>query len=408
MAIFKGRAGQAGSIALALLLVSMASQAEEIAKPVHDMAKMWQTSLARQPLAVGATFDAQGRLWRASVNDGHVAVSHSDDLGKTYSAPVVVNPTPELVAADGENRPKILVATNGNVYLSWPRSLETPFAGDVRFSRSVDGGKSFAAPITVNDNRESIAHRFDSMGVNRRGQIYLAWLDKRDAEAAKTRGEKYSGISVYSAVSDDEGGSFKANVRVTEHSCECCRTAMAVDRDGVPVVVWRHVFDGNIRDHALARLDGKMSAVRLSHDNWNVAACPHHGPAISIGEDGVYHAAWFSNSSHQRGLFYAHSADQGKTFSAPFNFGKPAVQAAHPAVLSQGRRVHLAWKEFDGENTRIVAMHSRDGGKSWSAPMGLASTADTSDSPLLIAGNDRVYLSWNSKNEGYRLIEAAE
>ena len=38
----------------------------------HDMARIWQTALARQPLAVTATFDASGKLWQASVKDGHV------------------------------------------------------------------------------------------------------------------------------------------------------------------------------------------------------------------------------------------------------------------------------------------------------------------------------------------------
>jgi len=92
----------------------------------------------------------------------------------------------------------------------------------------------------------------------------------------------------------------------------------------------------------------------------------------------------------------------------PLNFGKPAVQAAHPALLSLGERVHLAWKEFDGEHTHIVAMSSGDGGKNWSAPASLASTADASDSPLLIERKGRVYLSWNTKNEGHRVIEAGK
>jgi len=191
-----------GWIAVACLAVSGAGfAAEPSAQPAtkqpHDMAKMWQTSLARQPLAATATFDAKGRLWLASVKDGHVMVSHSDDRGKTYSAPVTVNPEPEFIAADGENRPKILVAGNGNVYVSYTRPLETPFSGNVRFSRSVDGGKSFSAPITVNDNLEPITHRFDTMGINGRGQIYIAWLDKRDAAAAGKKGETFSGISVY-------------------------------------------------------------------------------------------------------------------------------------------------------------------------------------------------------------------
>ena len=378
------------------------------AKQPHDMAKMWQTSLARQPLAVTATFDAKGRLWLASVKDGHVTVSYSDDRSKAYSTPVLVNPEAEFVAADGENRPKILVGSNGNIYVSYTRSLETPFSGNVRFSRSVDGGKSFSAPITVNDNLDPFTHRFDSMGVNGRGQIYIAWLDKRDAAAANKKGEKYSGISVYYAVSDDEGKSFKANIKAADHSCECCRVAMAIDTDGYPVIAWRHVFDANIRDHALLKLDGKMAPVRLSHENWNIAACPHHGPSLSIASNGIYHATWFSNAPEQHGLFYALSSDQGKTFSSPLNFGNFDAQAAHPYVLSLGSRVYLAWKEFNGESTGILGMHSSDGGKSWSAPGKLATTSDVSDSPLLIGENNRVYLSWNTKNEGYRLIEIGE
>lgn len=375
------------------------------AKKPHDMAKMWQKSLARQPLAATATFDAKGRLWLASVKDGHVLVNYSPDGGKTFSVPVTVNHEQEYIAADGENRPKILVAGNGNIYVSYTQSLETPFSGNVRFSRSVDGGKSFSIPVTVNDNIELFTHRFDAMGINGRGQIYIAWLDKRAATVATGKGEKYSGIAVYYAVSDDEGKSFHPNVKAADHSCECCRVAMAMDTDGYPVIAWRHIYDTNIRDHALVKLDGKMAPVRLSHENWNIAACPHHGPSLSIASDGIYHAVWFSNAPERHGLFYAHSADHGQTFSAPMNFGNFEAQPAHPYVLSLGSRVYLAWKEFDGENTGIFGMHSGDGGKSWSVPEKLAATSDVSDWPMLIGENNLAYLSWNTKNEGYRLIE---
>ncbi|MEK7810608.1 MAG: sialidase family protein [Pseudomonadota bacterium] len=374
----------------------------------HDMGKKWQASIARQPLAVTATFDAKGRLWLASVKDGHVTVSYSDNQGKTISAPVMVNPESEFVAADGENRPKIRVANNGNVYISYTQSLDTPFAGNVRFSRSADGGKSFSSPVTVNDNLELFTHRFDSLGINERGQIFIAWLDKRDASAAAKKGEKYSGISVYYAVSDDEGKSFKANIKAADHTCECCRIAMATDTDGYPVIAWRHVYDTNIRDHALMKLDGKTAPVRLSNENWNTASCPHHGPSLSIASDGVYHATWYNNAPKRHGLFYAHSTDHGKTFSSPLNFGSFDAQAAHPYVLSLGNRVFLVWKEFDGEHTGILGMHSGDGGKSWSAPIKWATTSDVSDSPLIIGENKRAYLSWNTKNEGYRLIEISE
>jgi len=392
---------------LAVNGVGLAADAAASAKP-HDMAKMWKTSLARQPVAVTATFDAKGRLWLASVKDGHVMVSHSDNQGKTFSTPVLVNPELEFVAADGENRPKILVAGNGNIYVSYTQSMETPFAGNVRFSRSVDGGKSFSTPVTVNDNLEPFTHRFDSMGINERGQIYIAWLDKRDASDANKKGEKYSGIAVYYAVSDDEGKSFRANIKAADHSCECCRVAMAMDTDGTPVIAWRQIYGKNVRDHAMLRLDGKSQPVRVSNDNWEVDACPHHGPAISIASDGVYHFVWFNNAPERHGLFYAYSSDQGKNFSVPMNFGNFKAQASHPYVLSLGQRVFIAWKEFDGEAGGIYLMRSSDGGKSWSMPRKIASTADASDHPWLIADGEKAYLSWNTLAEGYRLVALAD
>lgn len=382
-----------------------AGAAAPAAAPV-DREKVWKEALAKPSLAVSATFDEKGRLWLAAIRGQHVYVSYSDDHGITESVPVKVNAEPENILGDGENRPKI-IANNGVIYISYTQGLAKPMTGDIRFSRSTDGGISFSAPIAVNDNREVISHRFDSMGVNPKGRVYIAWLDKRDQSAAERKGEKYNGSGIYYAMSDDGGISFRSNIKIADHVCECCRTAMAIDTDGYPVVTWRHIYDGNIRDHALVKLDGKMTPARVSQENWNITACPHHGPSLSIASDGVYHAAWFSNATQRRGLFYAHSTDQGKTFSSPLDFGNIEAQASRPYVLSMGNSVYLAWKEFDGETTSILGMDSSDGGKSWSAPKKLATTSDASDWPMLASDGSRVYLSWNTKNEGYRLIETS-
>ena len=381
--------------------------AETSTAPPIDREKLWKESLAKPSFAVTASFDENGKLWLVAIRGQHVYVSYSTDHGVTRSAPVKVNTEPENILGDGENRPKIIVR-KGVVYVSYTQGLAKPMTGHIRFSRSLDGGKTFSQPITVNDNLEIISHRFDAMGVNDRGQVFVAWLDKRDLSVAAKKGEKYAGLGLYYAVSDDKGKSFKANIKAADHACECCRVAMAIDTDGYPVIVWRHVFDTNIRDHALLKLDGKMAPVRLSYENWNVAGCPHHGPSLSIASDGIYHAAWFSNAPQQRGLFYGHSTDWGGTFSSPMNFGNIEAQPSRPSVFSLGSRVFLVWKEFDGERTGIIGMHSGDAGKSWSAPGKLATTSDVSDWPFLIGKNNRAYLSWNTKNEGYRLIEIGE
>lgn len=403
MALLRLKTVGAGLVALSLVGSAQAADHGGHDHAAQARSQKWQVARERPSLAVSAAFDPDGRLWIASIRDRHLFVSRSDDKGKTFSAPVRVTSGPEYIAGDGENRPKIVAAGGGRIYVSYTQSLDAPMTGHVRFSRSLDGGKTFSAPVTVNDDRQVISHRFEALGVNGRGEIHLAWLDKRDLHAARAEGEPYAGAAVYRAVSRDGGKSF-ANSKVLDHSCECCRVAMAIDRDGVPVIAWRHVYDGNIRDHALARLDGTSAPMRASHDQWRVEACPHHGPALAIDDKGAYHFAWFSNAPQRAGLFYARSTDQGRSFSKPMAFGDEARAPAHPAVLAIGSRVFLAWKEFDGEKMTIRVRRSTDGGASWSAPATAAVTAGASDHPFLLSDRGAVYLSWSTAAEGYRLL----
>ncbi len=357
-------------------------------------------------LAPTGAFDEQGRLWLAWAFGGHVYVHRSDDRGETFTPPVPVNRIPERVAADGENRPKIAVGPEGTVYVSWVKRLAKPYTGDVRFARSTNGGRTFSEPLTVNDHRDMTSHRFESFAVNKRGEIFIAWLDKRDLVAAERDGEQYNGAALYYAVSRDGGESFGANRKIADHTCECCRTAMALDGDGLPVVVWRHIYGANIRDHGLVRFeDSKTPAepVRLSHDQWQIDACPHHGPDISI-DAGVWHTVWFNNAPQRHGLFYARSTDRGERFSTPLPVGNYEAAASHPAVLGIGERVWLAWKEFDGERTQLLVQRSYDGGANWSEPDVLATTAGRSDHPQLLGHQDEAFVSWQTAWEGFHLL----
>lgn len=275
----------------------------------------------------------------------------------------------------------------------------------VRFSRSTDGGKSFSEPVTINDNLQVIRHRFDSLEVGKNGELFVAWLDARKAEAEKAAGREFKGLSLYYSVSTDGGKHFSANKPIAEHICECCRIDTAVAPDNTPVIVWRHIFDGGIRDHALVKFKDWQTPdtmQRMSHEDWKIDACPHHGPALSITESGVYHAVWFSNAPSKQGLFYGYSTDAGKSFSAPINFGKDG--ASHPHVLALNKQVFVTWQEFDGKNNLALLMKSVDEGKSWSKPEVLAQTVEMADEPFLIHDEQQVYLSWQMEQSDYQLM----
>ncbi len=379
--------------------------------PVSVSAEKQSQPSLEQANTVTASFDKSGRLWLAWVVAEHLYVNYSDDLGKHFSPPTQVNAIAQKITAHGESRPQIAVANNGHIYLVYNQKLAKRFSGHVRFSRSIDGGKTFSRPVIINSDQQEIGHSFGTLAVNRQGHIYITWLDGRDASAAQKQGRDYIGSSLYYSVSFDGGKTFQPNQKLRDHSCPCCRIAVALDNKGLPVMVWRQIFDNTIRDHALIRFTGAMTFApmrRASQDNWAIDACPHHGPALSIAADDSYHLTWFTGAVAQAGIYYARSDNSGQNFYPSLKLGNPAAQAQHPFVLSRGNAVFIVWKEFDADMSRIQMMHSQDGGFTWSNPRTLADTRDESDHPFLIASGESVYLSWQSKADGYRLIALEE
>lgn len=357
-------------------------------------------------LTPNSTFDAQGRLWTAFVQHGHVYVTRSDNGGKDYTTAVAVNSTPESVYTNGENRPKLAFGTEGEIYVSWTHKTPGMFTGDIRFSRSLDRGASFERPQTVNTDSQRISHRFDALTVDGKGNVYLLWLDKRDQQAAKTAGRDYLGAALYYALSTDHGASFDFNRKIADNSCECCRIATAVTPDNRVVALWRHVFDGGIRDHALVELgpDGVTAPPRRATlDDWRIDACPHHGPDLALDSDGYAHMVWFTQGSRHQGLLYGRFnprsgvTDQVRQLDA-------GAGASHPQIAISGTRLVTAWKAFNGIQTALLVSESSDGGRTWSADRTLAVTAEDSDHPLLLTHDGQVYAGWQTRQEGYRVL----
>jgi hypothetical protein len=353
---------------------------------------------------VAAEFSHDGVLWITWAANDHVYVQSSTDKGQHFSAPVMVNAVAEKITAKGENRPKIKLDAKGNIYLTWAWSVGEHHAGHIRFSRSSDGGKSFSAPVTVNDNLDAIGHSFESMAIGQKGEIFIAWLDSRDNAAAKKAGQTFEGSSLYYTWSNDGGKSFYPNKRIATHVCQCCRLQTAIAKDNTPVITWRHIFVGGIRDHALIKFNDWKTAgdtQRVGEENWKIDACPHHGPGLAISDTDVYHEVWFSNADVKKGLFYSYSSDGGKHFSQPMNFG--GVGASHPHVQTLGQQVAIVWQEFDGKTNVLQLIKSTDAGKTWTKPEAIARATKGVDTPFLISDKQAMYVSWQVQQQDYHL-----
>ena len=365
----------------------------------------------KSTLAISVAFDANGKLWRAAVKDGFVLVDASDDLGKTFSAGVKINPTLQKIGADGEARPKIAVSKEGNIYLTWTEALKVPFSGYIWFARSINGGKSFEKPYVVHQDRAEITHRFDALNVTPQGKITVAWVDKRDLIAAKAADKPYDGAAIYYATSSDAGKSFAPEQKLADSSCECCRIALANKADGTVVAMWRHVFAGSERDHAIAEINSAKAPtiVRASFGHWKIDGCPHHGAALAEGAGFGYHMAYFDGAGEKPSLMVARMDGEAWVTSPPKKFGNMQNNAGHPSLLSIGENVWLVWRETKAAKaTEIYQMQSDDGGRSWGNAKVVFSTKDKADYPLLIARKAKVYLAINSLADGFKLVLLSE
>ena len=353
-------------------------------------------------------FDQDGKLFLAWTANGVVSVAQSQDLGKTFASPVKIAEHSKSLDVGADARPQILVDKLSNVFLAYAFFKDSNWNAQINTSRSTDGGKTFSTPESLIQDGSS--QRFPSALIRSDGSIFMSWIDKRLVATAKQGGEKRLGGSIAYSFSQDGGKTFQTERIANESSCECCRIGVTLDLKVQPVIVYRAIFPGGIRDQASQVITAKAAEPirRVADDQWKTDACPHHGPAIAISESGKFHVAWYTQGSKRSGVFYANSTNQGVTYSQPTRVGKEGASVSRPYLLASGKQVWLVWKEFDGSDSSVYLKQSDDDGKSWSTPRVISKTNGYSDHPLLLSQGADVFLSWLTRNDGYQLIRIVD
>jgi hypothetical protein len=163
-----------------------------------------------------------------------IEYAYSDDDGVTFTTEklvAIVNPQGEPLgynrgratilnapylfvdrgADDGVNTPAEMARPGfGNVYITYfngktlPPASTFDKAADILLSTSTNNGTSFGPPVKVNDDGTNTSHVFPSVQANKLGDVYVAWVDRRQDPANVFN-------DVYAAVSKDQAASFGHN-----------------------------------------------------------------------------------------------------------------------------------------------------------------------------------------------------
>jgi hypothetical protein len=406
---FRNLVAIAIGLTFALLLTSHAgaqSMSGMSMSMMHHMAS--RPCESKQPLgcADSATpaFAPDGTLLLTWTQDQKVWFARSKDLGQNWTLPVFIGDASTGFDGGGDARPQLAVDAAGHVLIAYDTFKDEHWNAQIWLASSSDGGAHFDAPRVFEP--AAVSQRLPVLDVAASGKILMAWQDKRLSGP-----QKLEGASIAYAWSADGGRTFSPSALAATASCECCRIGVTNARDGSPILAFRTIFPGEVRDHVILhflRSGLPDKPQRISVDNWSTDACPHQGPSIAVSSSGTTHVAWYTQGKARQGLFYARTKNDGSAFDEPQGLGDPDYLTSRPYVFAHGDQIWRVWKAFDGETSQVLAQHSGNDGKDWSAPAVIDSSTGHSDHALLIGNEKQVFLSWLSSEHGYQLIELKE
>ncbi len=234
-------------------------------------------------------------VWAASAPSGATDIysAASVDGGRTFAAPVRVNDVDGDARVTGEQPPRVALTSRGgkppSVIVVW--TTKGPSGTKLLQARSEDGGRTFGRSAIVPGADAAGNRGWESLTATASGAVDAVWLDHREMSGHDSHMSPQQS-KLYFASLD---GSAPPRA-LTGGVCYCCKTAVATAPDGSIYAAWRHVYPGNVRDIAFtsSRDGGRTFAppIRVSEDHWILDGCPDDGPAISVDRQNRVHIVW--------------------------------------------------------------------------------------------------------------------
>jgi hypothetical protein len=300
--------------------------------------------------------------------------------------------------------------------LFWPNHIEVPGrrfpASHMRFSRSIDGGRTWSAATILNDDTTAAlaGHTFHGATAVGSDTLIVAWLDSRTgAEPAEGDSVVHheGDATIYTAISRDGGASWEArNHARWGRACPCCRVALATTRDGHVLAAWRGHFDGSVRDPVVADLlptSGEPKRIRA--DGWVFQGCPHTGPALAVDDAGAAHVAWFTGKEGGAGVFYAREGAGADAFeeAVPLLTAE-TLPAAHPALVLTASGPLIAIN-LAANGQRALTLARISNGKAFSTVV--PNTAGADHPHLVTLPDGSALVAWTEQKAGASRIRLA-
>ncbi len=322
----------------------------------------------------------------ATTNAMDIFVATSRDGGRSFSAPVQVNNVAGDARVSGEQPPRVaLVPTKGRepaIVVVWTAKSGANWR--LLSTRSNNGGHSFDAATAVPGSVADGARGWESIAVDSQGRVSVLWLDHRDLVAA--------GTPMTHAMPNGATSSSNASAPATAKADPTARASLS-----------------QLMFSSLG--SSTASAVSITR---SVCYCCKTSLVIS-GSD--TYAVWrHVYPGSVRDMAFTVSRDRGRTWAPPLRISEDHWQIDGcpdngPAIaIDRRQQAHVVWPTSpDGKDASSLAIFYAKmvDGTAFTSRVKLP-THGPAGHPQIVIGNDGVpIVTWDEIVEGIRRIALA-
>ena len=361
--------------------------------------------------------DSHGVLtagWKEALTpDGRgqrVALSRSEDGGRTWSPNVLKATTaPGLLQSD----PWLTLDEAGGLHYASLEYSSDGGVGGVTVTNSADGGRTWSAPVQV-DDRPGFADK-EAMTSDGNGSLYIVYDD-----VLGNNFDQSDDVDLVITRSTDRGATWSPTVSVVGTPGNILGPVVAARPDGrVTVVAW-NLTEGNVlaftsTDHGATwgpavRVNAFPGSATWVNNTWMTSM-----PSLVEDDRGRLHVAWADYGGGNRDILAALSVNGTDWFTpAPLNDVTTGDQWMPSLSMDARGTLHAAWLDGRTGAWNVYYANSSVPGFLWSANVRVT-TAETPLSfvrpgdYLALAGdaNGTAYVAWTDGRSGSLAIEFA-
>jgi hypothetical protein len=322
-----------------------------------------------------------------------------------WSSPRTVISGADLVV-NAADVPSVVALADGSLASAWiQENGPDPEAYNLKVAWSKDGGATWSAPASPHHDGTQTQHGFASLFQAPGAGLGLVWLDGRGTDPGSPNATDNMSLR---ATTYTTAGKQLREVAIDTRVCECCPTSISTTSEG-PIVAFRNRSAKEVRDIYVSRLAaGRWTPpVAVHNDNWEIDACPVNGPAVSASGRTVA-VAWFNALKEEGKAFVAFSRDGGRTFGAPVRVDDVSATGHVDVELLKDGSAAVSWIEFANQRSQFkVRRIEPDGNRSVAHTIAGAGEGRPAGNPRMSRGARELLFAWTETNAGASQVRTA-